>query len=85
MTAPHTQGSDAQRPTSSGRRTTPPKGRPTPRRQEVPRRAGRGVSQHWRLQWAVVILLAVVAVVALFVVFGDGGGGGDVPIPTHGN
>lgn len=65
---------------------TPPKGRPTPKRDAQQRDLTQDASKNWRLQWAVVAILAVVVLVAFVVVFGDGGGGTGPagPIGGHG-
>lgn len=81
-----TPGSDATDRGGSARAFTPPKGRPTPKRDAQQRDLTNDSSKSWRLQWAVVAILAVVVLVALVVVFGGGGGGAGPggPIGGHG-
>ncbi len=88
MTVPPTRTSSSQAPgrERKGRAVTPPKGRPTPKRGERQRALAQHTSKTWRLQWAVVAILALAVVVALVVLVGGGGGGPTrgVPIGGHG-
>jgi hypothetical protein len=69
---------------------TPPKGRPTPKRDEHRTAKLVEVGRDARLQWAVVALLGVVLIVGLFVFFGDSGGNSispthNAPVAGHAN
>ena len=69
---------------------TPPKGRPTPKRDHQKLEKLEEVGRDARLQWAVVALIGLVAIGGLFVFFGDGGGNGigpthNAPVAGHTN
>ena len=88
MTAPRTRTPSSQ-PAAGERKAASadtPKGRPTPKRDEGQRTLAQHTSKTWRLQWAVVAILALAVVVALVVLIGGGGGEPTrgVPIGGHG-
>jgi hypothetical protein len=87
VTAPRTR-TPSSHPAAGERKArvlTPPKGRPTPKRGEGHRALAQHTSKSWRLQWAVVAILALAVVVALVVLVGGGGAPTRaVPIGGHG-
>lgn len=75
-----------QHPSEHGRAHTPPKGRPTPGRDE-PDWAREQISlRRWRLEWGAVILVGIV-LFGLVIAFGSGSGDGvqHRPVGVHGN
>lgn len=65
--------------TATRRAGTPPKGRPTPKRNEQGNARKQENARSRRLEWAVLAIIALALVVALVVLGGDGGGA-----PLHG-
>lgn len=72
--------------TATPRAETPPKGRPTPKRNEQRNARKQENARSRRLEWAVLAIIALALVAALVVFGGDGGGAPlhGVPVGGHG-